>query len=108
MESYAIRAVNSARAQLVSTALKIKNTVRGLLKTFGLILKIGSQRRYIQIARSAIQDNPVLLTIVEPMLIALGTLQEQIAVFDRALCPRASGDPVPTPLYTPPGVGGNV
>jgi hypothetical protein len=60
MDTYAIRAMISARAQLVTTALKIKNTVRGLLKTFGLILKIGSQRRYIQIARSAIQDNPVL------------------------------------------------
>lgn len=105
MDTYAIRAMISARAQLVSTALKIKNTVRGLLKTFGLILKIGSQRRYIQIARSAIQDNPVLLTIVEPMLIALGTLQEQIAVFDRALCRRASADPIAKRLMTAPGVG---
>ncbi|MET4518694.1 IS110 family transposase [Bradyrhizobium sp. I1.7.5] len=105
MDTYAVRAMISARSQLVSTALKIKNTVRGLLKTFGLILKIGSQRRYIGIVRAAIQDNPVLLTIVEPMLIALNTLQEQIAVFDRALCRRASADPIAKRLMSAPGVG---
>jgi transposase len=33
------------RAQLVNTALKVKNTVRGLLKTFRAVLKIGGQRR---------------------------------------------------------------
>ncbi|MET4278899.1 hypothetical protein ABIB68_007471 [Bradyrhizobium sp. F1.2.2] len=85
--------------------MKIKNTVRGLLKTFGLILKIGSQRRFIRIVRSAIQDKPVLLTIVEPMLIALSTLQEQIGVFDSALCRRATADPIAKRLMSAPGVG---
>ena len=45
------------------------------------------------------------MTIVEPMLIALGTLQEQIAVFDRALCRRASADPIAKRLMSAPGVG---
>ncbi|MGX9430921.1 hypothetical protein ACWKUA_36010 [Bradyrhizobium sp. LeoA1S1] len=73
------------------------------MKNFGVILKIGSQRRYIRTVRTAIEDIHVLLTIVEPMLIA--TLQEQIAVFDSPLCCRASADPIAKRLMTAPGVG---
>jgi transposase len=105
MQTHAVRAMITARAQLVSTALKIKNTVRGLLKTFGMVLKIGSQRRYVQLVRVTIQDNPILLTIVEPMLIVLTSLQEQIAAFDSALYRRAYADPVAKRLMSTPGVG---
>jgi len=62
-----------ARTQLVSTALMFNKTVRGVLKTFGLMLQIRSQRRFVQVVREAIEGNPILLTIIEPMLIVLRT-----------------------------------
>lgn len=105
MDAYAVRSMIVARTQLVNAGLKIKNCVRGLLKTFGVMLKKGSPRRYVATVMEAIGGNPILLTIVEPMLISLKTMQEQIAVFDAALQRRARADAVAKRLMTTPGVG---
>lgn len=105
MDTYAVRSMIVARSQLVSTAMKIKNTVRGLLKTFGVVLQLRSQRRFVQSVRATIDGNPILLTIIELMLIALSTMQEQITVFDTALRRRATADVVAKRLMTAPGVG---
>ncbi|MGV6873868.1 IS110 family transposase [Pseudochelatococcus sp. B33] len=105
MDTYAVRSMIIARSQLVNTGTNIKNTVRGLLKTFGILLPKGSPRRYVMTVRQAIDGNPILLTIMEPMLIALATINEQIEVFDAALRRKARADTVAQRLMTAPGVG---
>lgn len=94
-----------ARHAKAELSVQIKNTVRGLLKTFGILLPKGSPRRYVMTVRQAIDGSPTLLTIIEPMLIALASINEQIEVFDAALRRRARADTIARRLMTAPGVG---
>src|SRR5215472_15044234 len=81
MDTHAIRAMLVARAQLVTQKVKLTNCIRGLLKTFGIVLGEGKGRRFDGMVRERIVENPMLTTIIEPMLVALLTTREQIAVF---------------------------
>jgi ADP-ribose pyrophosphatase YjhB (NUDIX family) len=68
VDGQALRALVVARAQLVSQITTLKNTVRGILKTFGLVLRTGLRSQFPKQVREAIHDNPVLAPIVEPTL----------------------------------------
>jgi transposase len=46
MDTHAVRALLAARTQLVCQLTTLKNTVRGILKTFGLIVPTGSGRQF--------------------------------------------------------------
>jgi len=89
MDTHAIRAMLVARAQLVTQKVKLTNCIRGLLKTFGIVLGVGKGRRFETMVREQIAENPMLITIIEPMLVALLTTREQLAVFDRLVRRRA-------------------
>ena len=105
MDSHAIRAVLVARAQLVTQKVKLTNCIRGLLKTFGIVLGGGKGRRFEAMVRERIAENPMLTTIIEPMLVVLLTTREQLAVFERLVRRRARTDHDVRRLMTVPGVG---
>jgi len=94
-----------ARAQLVTQKVKLTNCIRGLLKTFGIVLGGGKGRRFEVMVREQIAENPMLTTIIEPMLVVLLTTREQLAVFDRLVRRRARADDDVRRLMTVPGVG---
>jgi hypothetical protein len=57
--------------------------------------------------REQITENPTLTTIIEPMLVALLTTREQLAVFDRLVRRRArTADDVRRLMTEPPPKGG--
>lgn len=58
------------------------NTLRGLLKAFGLRVPPGAGGLLAQRVREAAEGNHVLLAVAEPLLAAWQTLRTQIAVFD--------------------------
>jgi len=105
MDTHAIRAMLVARAQLVTQKVKLMNCIRGLLKTFGIVLGGGKGRRFEAMVREQIAENPMLISILEPMLIVLLTTREQLAVFDRLVRQRARADGDVRRLMTAPGVG---
>jgi transposase len=105
MDSHAVLAVLVARAQLVTQKVKLTNCIRGLLKTFGIVLGGGKDRRFEAMVRERIVENPVLTTIIEPMLVVLLTTREQLAVFERLVRRRARADHDVRRLTTVPGVG---
>ena len=105
MDSHGLRAMLVARAQLVTQKVKLTNCIRGLLKTFGIILGTGKGRRFEAMVRERIAENPMLTTIIEPMLVVLLTTREQLAVFDRLVRRRARADHDVRRLMTVPGVG---
>ena len=105
MDAQTLRMLLMARAQLVSQRQAIGNSIRGLLKTFGLIIARGSNGPFASRVREAIADNATLAVIIEPLLLAWQALREQIANFDRQVNLRAKTDIAARRLMTIPGVG---
>lgn len=101
----ALRALLTARAQLVSQVTTLKNCVRGILKVFGHVLGKKLRVQFIPKALEAIGDNTTLLGICEPMLRTLAATLEQLAVYDRAVLQHARTDETVRHLTTAPGVG---
>ena len=105
MDAHALRLLLVARSQLVSQRQAVANTVRGLLKAFGLRVPPGAGRPFAHRVRAAAEGNDALLAIAEPMLLAWQALREQVAVLHRRLLARAKADEAAKRLMTVPGVG---
>jgi transposase len=78
MDAHTLKILLVARAQLVSQRQMVANTVRGLLKTFGLVVARGANRLFPIRVREQLAGNDVFAAIVEPMLVVWHALQEQI------------------------------
>src|SRR6516162_8058197 len=89
MDAHTLKILLVARAQLVSQRQMVANTVRGLLKTFGLVIARGAQRLFPIRVREQLAGNDVLAAIVEPMLVVWHALREQIDTLDRQILARA-------------------
>jgi transposase len=105
MDSQTTRALLMARAQLVSQRQTTANLIRGLLKTFGLLVGQAGGGRFAVRVRELITDHPALVAIVEPLLTVWQTLREQVADLDRQVRVRAREDAKVRRLMTAPGVG---
>jgi transposase len=105
MDAHTLKILLVARAQLVSQRQMVANTVRGLLKTFGLVIARGAQRLFPIRVREQLAGNDVLAAIVEPMLVVWHALREQIDTLHRQILARARADAAARLLMTIPGVG---
>ena len=105
MDCQAVRALLVARAQIVSQITTLKNSVRGILKTFGRVLPKGLRSQFPVRVRAAIDGHPVLEAIIEPTLRVLEAARAQLLVYDRAVIQRARSDSTARQLMSAPGVG---
>jgi transposase len=105
MDAQTLRMVLITRAQLVSQRQAVANTLRGLLKTFGHVVRKGAAGPFASRVRTVCEGNSALSVIAEPMLAVWQSLREQIAVLDRQLLKRAKTDPAARRLMTIPAVG---
>jgi transposase len=105
MDAQSLRLLLVARAQLVSQRQAIANTLRGLLKAFGHVLRKGAGGLFARRVREVCDDNPALCAIAEPMLAVWQSLREQICVLDGQLLKRAKSDPATQRLMSIPAVG---
>jgi len=105
MDAHTLRMLLLARSRLVGQRQTIANTIRGLLKTFGLVIARGSGGLFAVRVREQMNGNPVVTAIIEPLLIVWQALREQVAVLDKQIMARAKADPVTRRLMTIPGVG---
>ena len=85
LDCQAVRALLVARAQIVSQITTLKNSVRGILKTFGRVLPKGLRSQFPARVRAAIDGHPVLEAIIAPMLKVLEAARAQVLVYDRAV-----------------------
>src|SRR5215831_4134719 len=92
LDCQAVRALLVARAQIVSQITTLKNCVRGILKTFGFVVRKGLRSQFPKHVREAIHANPALAAIVEPTLRVLEAARVQLLVYDRAVIQRARSD----------------
>jgi transposase len=95
----------AARDALGRRLRDLENTVRGLLRGFGLRLSRALRGRWEAAVRELVSGHPGLPSIFEPLLQARAALQEQLAILDRQVRDAARADPVCRRLMTAPGVG---
>src|SRR6202008_3204856 len=89
----------------VSHRKSTSNTIRGLLKTYGLVVVRGSKGLFPVRVREQIAGNPALIAIIEPLLAVWYAVRDQVAMLNRQMLARARNDQVVRRLMTVPGVG---
>lgn len=105
MDCHAIKAVLTVRAQLVSQVTTFKNSIRGVLKTFGIVLARGLRSQFPARVREAVASYPALCQVLEPILRALEATRAQLIVYDRMIRQIASTNDTARQLMSTPGVG---
>ena len=105
MDASQLRTLLVARSQLVGQRQNIANSIRGLLKGFGLVVPRGCKGPFAVNVRAVAGDNDAVMAIIEPLLTVWQTLREQIAVYDREINGRAKADATVQRLMTAPGIG---
>ncbi|UJW77645.1 IS110 family transposase [Rhizobium sp. SL42] len=104
-DRYRIRAVLTARERIVRMCTAMINQIRGLAKTFGLILSAGKGQVFEQSVRRALPDDVILRDLFERLLSVLSGLKDQRRAFDRLLARLARQDQTCRLVASAPGVG---
>lgn len=115
IESVQTNALLTARKALVHQRIDLYNTVRGILKTFGIKLPKGlkSVREAIKQAiafDSFVPDEQKISShidwsVIEPLIVCLEKVEEQLEILEEKLKLAAKNDSVVQRLMTHPGVG---
>jgi len=98
-------ALVTARKLLVNKLTDVENSVRGLLRGFGLKLGQVGRGRFEARVRELLEGMPRLLAIIAPLLTARAALKDQLAVLHRQVLQAVRQDRVCRLLMTAPGVG---
>ncbi len=99
------RALLTARSVLLRRLRDFENSVRGLLRGFGLKLPRLLRGRWDAGVREMVAGHPTLSAILEPLLLARSALRDQLAVLDKRVRDVSRADEVCRRLMTVPGVG---
>jgi transposase len=109
--SHLARALLASRALLVGMRGDIDNQIRGLLKTFGVIVgrpEGGFRQRAKKLSTQDLAESPELGHLVETLLAAREEVAKRITVLDREVMRTARASEVCKRFMTAPGVGGVV
>jgi transposase len=99
------RARLAARTTMLRQTQDLENSVRGLLRGFGLRVPTLRRGSWADAVRALVGGHPTLPGIVEPLLQAREASRQQLAVLDRQVRDAARDDAVCRRLMTVPGVG---
>ncbi|ARQ13332.1 IS110 family insertion sequence transposase protein (plasmid) [Rhizobium etli] len=100
-DSMLTRALVAARNQLLSISTQLSNQIRGLMKTFGLIVPKGRDGN----VRELLDENDGLASIIVPLLEAWRDIRKRAADLDHQLLAAARESQATKLLMTIPGVG---
>lgn len=108
-ESYRWRLLLAARARLVGTRTMLYNQIRGLVKTFGVVLPAGKGSAFAASVAQALSGplaaEPTVSLVIESQLALWRTVDALAARYEREVERFARRDPVCRRLQTVPGVG---
>ena len=105
LDSHRLRALLTSRAQLVNMRRDLASKVRGLLKTFGLVVgKVGA-RAYAHRVRALVAGEHALEPAVHALLAVRDLTDRQIAALETRILAFASSSHACRRLMTIPGVG---
>ena len=100
-----LRVLLSARQALGRRVKDLDNSVRGLLRGFGLRLQTGRRGQWSARVRELIDGNPTLWEAIDPILVARDALARQFDRLDTRVRDAARDDATCRRLMTVPGVG---
>jgi transposase len=104
-DSMLTRTLVGARGQLIKAATQLSNQIRGVMKTFGLLVPKGGGGVFEGHVRSLLASNAKLEQIILPLLEAWRGLRGQAAELSRQLVASARVSEQCQLLCTIPGVG---
>ena len=104
-DSMLIRTLVTARSQLLKMRLQMSNQIRGLMKTFGLVVPKGVGSVFERNVRTLLQDEEKLARIVLPMLQAWNDIRLRVVELSKQLIMMADEDSRCRLLMSVPGVG---
>ena len=105
LESHELRVMLQARQRLVGMRTTLYNQVRGLLKTFGVVLPRGKGSTFIRLVRSRTSELPALQLAIEALLSAWREVHTQVTALDRALRRAAKDREICRRWMRMPGIG---
>ena len=104
-DSMLTRTLVAGRGQLRKTIGQLSNQIRGLMKTFGLVVPQGAGRVFEGHVRRLLADDAALARIMLPILEAWRSLRSRAAELDRQLITAARTNEASALLMSIPGVG---
>lgn len=104
--AYQLQALVGARAQLVKVRTDLNNQIRGLLRTFGLVVgKARGKKVFDRRVQELIADDEALKPMIEALLSCWRLTCEQVGALDKRLYAVASQSTVIRRLMTVPSIG---
>jgi transposase len=104
-ESQVARSAVGARAQLIGMRQEIANHIRGVLKTFGIVLERKGRTAFEQQVEQVARGDGMFSETLRSLLAVLRSVREQLKVLDRRLRDYAREHAVCRRLMTIPGIG---
>jgi len=105
LESCRVRALLSARAELVAIRTTLYNQIRGLLKTFGIVLPPGKGGTFAQAVAERCPEDALVRAAVDALLRAWQSASDQKQAIERHLVRLARTSESCRRMATIPGVG---
>lgn len=100
-----IQTIIAARAQIVSTIVRLELTARGLIKKFGHKISRGGRVSFAERVRMAISADTDLYMAISPLLDSRESLRQQKRAYDKTIYALSRKSDVCRALMTIPGVG---
>lgn len=104
-DSMLVRTLVAARSKLVRIAIELSNQIRGLMKTFGLIVPGAKGGSFEAEVRRLLSDEDGLARVILPLLEAWGTVRRRAAELGRQLLAGARQSQACQRLMAIPGIG---
>lgn len=104
-DSMLTRTLVAGRNQLLKMTTQLSNQIRGLMKTFGLIVPKGAGRLFASHVRELLADNPALEKIISPLLESWLSIRARTADLTKQLIASARMSEQCRLLSSIPGVG---
>jgi transposase len=100
-----VRLLLSARRRFVEIRTTLYNQIRGLLKTFGVVLAPGKGGTFVRELENKMPTDPTVRMVIEALLATWKAASEELKKLDRSIEELATGNDVHRLLMTVPGVG---
>lgn len=104
-DSMLTRTLVAVRTWLVRIAIDLSNQIRGIMKTFGSIVRVGKGSRFKNSVREFLSDQDELAAVVIPILETWSSVRTRTAELTRRLASMARQSQACRILMSIPGVG---
>jgi transposase len=105
IESHRVRLLLTARSRFVSMRTTLYNQIRGLMKTFGVVLGPGKGNTFVRQVESNMPGDQIVRTVITSLLAAWKTTTLELKKLDDQIKEVVRDSPVHTNLMSIPGIG---